>query len=58
MEKDHPPINSMQRCSEIAKDGKYKNFGETLTKLVEIIGMYNECSSRHNALIEYEEKKQ
>jgi hypothetical protein len=48
----------MQRCSEIAKDGKYKNFGETLTKLVEVIGMYNECSSRHNALIEYEEKKQ
>lgn len=52
-----PPVNSMQRCPSIAKDGKYQTFGETLTKLVDVIGMYNECRSRHEALINYEEKR-
>lgn len=47
----------MGKCVELQPDGHYKDFGEVLSKLVEIIGMYNDCSTRHNGLVEYENKK-
>ena len=52
-----PPVNSMTRCEALVADGHYKTFGETVEKLVDIIGLYNECRARHNALVDYEEKR-
>lgn len=54
---DSPPPNSLAKCTDIAKDGNYKTFGEVLQKLVDVIGMYNECSERHGGLVDYELKK-
>jgi hypothetical protein len=46
----------MSLCPPIPKGG-YANFGETLVKLDEVIGMYKDCRVRHGALVEYETKK-
>ena len=47
----------MQKCPDVVKDGQYKNFGQVLLKLEDVIGMYNKCQARHNALVDYELKK-
>lgn len=55
--KDNPPVNSMAVCPAIQKDGNYKTFGDTVVKLIEVIGLYNECAIRHEALINYVKEK-
>lgn len=52
-----PPVNTMVECPQIEKDGHYKTFGEVMEKFVDVIGMYNDCRARHNALVEFERKK-
>lgn len=47
----------MVLCEPIQKDGNYKTFGEVVQKLVETIGMYNDCRARHSGLVDYETKK-
>lgn len=55
--KDSPPSNSISKCIPIPKDGHYQTFGEVLEKLTDVIGMYNECASKHSGLVDYETKK-
>jgi hypothetical protein len=47
----------MALCPEVVADGNYKDMGQLLDKLIEVIGMYNKCSTRHNGLVDYENKK-
>lgn len=47
----------MVLCTEILADGKYKDFGEVMIKLIDVVGMYNECAQRHKGLVDYENKK-
>ena len=56
-QRDSPPSESLAKCPDIEKDGHYRNFGEVLEKLTEVIGMYNDCSVRHNGLVDYEKGK-
>jgi hypothetical protein len=50
-----PPANSLVKCSPVAKDGKYKTFGEIYSKLVEVIHQNNDCAGKHNSLVDYVE---
>lgn len=45
------------RCEDIKKDGQYQDFGQVWNKLNEVTDMYLECAARHNALIEFEQKR-
>lgn len=50
-----PP--GLSKCPAIVKDGNYQNFGQVLEKLIDTIDAYNDCSNTHNALVDYEMKK-
>ncbi len=45
------------RCEAINKDGQYQDFGQVWNKLNEVTDMYLECAARHNALVEFEQKR-
>lgn len=40
-----------EKCPLIEKDGNYKTFGEVMTKLTEVIGMYGDCAAHNNAYV-------
>lgn len=46
------------RCEPIAKDGKYKTFGEVTEKLIDLIDQYSECAANHNKMVDFYEGKQ
>lgn len=48
-----PPVNSMTKCPVLVKDGSYKDFGQVLVKLTDVIYLYNTCADRHEALVDY-----
>lgn len=50
---DNPPVNSMAKCPVLVKDGNYKDFGQVLLKLTDVIYIYNTCAQRHEALVDY-----
>lgn len=55
---DNPPVNAMTKCPRIEKDGNYKDFGQVMIKLTDVIYMYNTCANRHEALVDYTNKKE
>jgi hypothetical protein len=46
------------KCEKIAKDGRYKDFGEVWIKLNEVTDMQMECAKRHNTLVDQIRKTQ
>jgi len=36
----------------------FENMGDAVNTVLAYIGKYNECAKRHNALVEYERKRQ
>ena len=52
---ESPP--ALHKCPPIVKDGNYQNFGQVLEKLIDTIDAYKDCADNHNALVEYELKK-